>query len=113
MPSLLDLLRGLGRNRTKKATAPVYRPPAAGWFSVQDPDTVGWSHPARAVSSSNLGWIAYDVSRSTLRVKFQNGSIYDYFGVPLGAYLGLLTAPSKGSELHARFKGVYPYNRIA
>ena len=63
------------------------------------------------VQSSNLVAVGYDADTETLRITFHNGT-YDYFGVPLSVYQGLMNAPSHGSY-HARYiKDVYRYQRI-
>jgi len=63
-----------------------------------------------SVSSSNISAIGYE--GSTLRVRFNNGSLYDYYNVPASVYDGLMSAPSKGSYLASRVKGVYRYSQI-
>ncbi len=66
-----------------------------------------------AVSSSNLASIGYDAESKTLEIKFLNGTIYQYFGVPDNIYLGLMSAPSHG-QYHAAYmkKGGYKYFQI-
>lgn len=65
------------------------------------------------VSSSNIESVGYDEATLTVCVKFLNGSLYAYKGVPSFEYEGLKNAPSVGSYLHRNFKNVYPYERIA
>lgn len=65
------------------------------------------------VSSSNIESVGYDETTLTVCVKFLNGSLYVYKGVPSFEYEGLKNAPSVGSYLHRNFKNVYPYERIA
>ncbi len=64
------------------------------------------------VSSSNIASVGYEESTQTVCVRFLNGSLYVYRGVPLMEYEGLRDAPSVGSYLHRNFKNVYPYERI-
>lgn len=64
------------------------------------------------VSSSNLRSVGYDSSTSTLEVEFNDGSIYQYSGVPSSVYQGLMAASSHGSYLHAHIKDRYPYRKI-
>ncbi|MCQ2053510.1 MAG: KTSC domain-containing protein, partial [archaeon] len=45
-----------------------------------------------SVISSNLKAVGYDPLHSLLRIEFNNGSIYDYFGVPQSIYQGLKNA---------------------
>lgn len=62
------------------------------------------------VSSSNLNSVGYE--NGTLYVRFNNGSLYAYSGVPESIYRGLMSASSHGSYLAQNVKGVYPYKRI-
>ncbi len=64
------------------------------------------------VSSSNVSEIGYDVENETVYVRFLNGSLYIYKGVPVADFEGLKNAPSVGSYLHRNYKNVYPYERI-
>ena len=64
------------------------------------------------VSSSNIESIGYDEPNQQVILKFLNGSLYSYKGVPIHEYENLLLAPSCGSYLHRNFKNVYPYERI-
>lgn len=64
------------------------------------------------VSSSNVAEIGYDEATQEVYVRFLNGSLYVYKGVPSLEYQGLLNAPSVGSYLHRNFKNVYPYERV-
>ena len=62
------------------------------------------------VSSSNLSSVGYE--NCTLYVRFHDGSLYAYSGVPESVYRELLSAPSHGHYLAVHVKGVYPYRRI-
>ena len=64
------------------------------------------------VASSNLKSVGYDEGSSILEVEFHSGGIYEYFGVPEGVYLGLMSASSKGQYLHHYVKNSYRCNRI-
>ena len=67
-----------------------------------------------AVDSSNLAAVGYDIESAILEVEFQHGGVYQYFGVPLVVYQGLLNAPSKGTYLNEVVKrGGYRYRRIS
>jgi hypothetical protein len=59
------------------------------------------------VSSSNVRSIGYDPDSSTLEVEFNDGSVYQYSGVPQAEFDGLMAAASKGAYLHARVKNAY------
>ncbi len=65
-----------------------------------------------AVQSSNIESVGYDENDEEVYVKFLNGSVYVYRGVPLHDFEGLRDAPSVGSYLHRNFKNIYPYERI-
>ena len=65
-----------------------------------------------SVSSSNIDSIGYDENDETVYIRFLNGSLYVYKGVPAHEYQNLLGAPSHGSYLNRSFKNIYPYERI-
>lgn len=66
-----------------------------------------------SVSSSDIASIGYDVSRGTLEVKFNKGSVYQYSGVPESVYRGLMNASSHGSYFDANIKkGGYSYRQV-
>ena len=50
----------------------------------------------KAVQSSNLKSVGYDITTKILEVEFLDGSIYQYSRVPLNIYEGLINAVSKG-----------------
>jgi hypothetical protein len=64
------------------------------------------------VSSSNVSEIGYDVESQIVYVRYLNGSLYIYKGVPEADFEGLKNASSVGSYLHRNYKNVYPYERI-
>lgn len=64
------------------------------------------------VSSSNIESIGFDQQNEQVYVRFLNGSLYVYKGVPLHEFENLRDAPSLGSYLHRNYKNVYPYERI-
>lgn len=67
-----------------------------------------------SVQSSNIRSIGYDSSTSILEVEFRDHSIYHYFGVPSQVHVGLMTAASHGSYLHAIVKkGGYHYIKVS
>lgn len=66
----------------------------------------------QSVSSSNVAELGYDDVNQIVYVRFLNGSVYIYKGVPQSEYDGLLNAPSIGSYLHRNYKNGYPYERI-
>ena len=66
----------------------------------------------KPVQSSNIDSVGYDSSEEIVYVKFLDGKLYIYKGVPEHEYSNLLSAVSVGSYLHRNFKNVYPYERI-
>ncbi len=64
------------------------------------------------VSSSNVAEVGYNEETQEVYVRFLNGTLYVYKGVPKFEFEGLLNAPSVGSYLHRNYKNVYPYERI-
>ncbi|HEU0046071.1 MAG TPA: KTSC domain-containing protein [Nitrososphaera sp.] len=64
------------------------------------------------VVSSNIESIGYDDSNQRVLVKFLNGTIYAYIGVPIHEFENLRDAPSLGSYLHRNYKNIYPYERV-
>jgi hypothetical protein len=66
----------------------------------------------RPVNSSNLASVGFDSESETLEVEFNDGSVYQYFGVPVDVYRGLMSAGSHGSYFHQHIRNVYQYTRI-
>lgn len=64
------------------------------------------------VSSSNVGSIGFEPSTSTLEVEFNNGRIYQYYGVPEHVYEEFIQAASKGTYLNHNIKGTYSFTQI-
>ena len=46
-----------------------------------------------AVQSSSLTSVGYDPEAQVLEIEFKNGSVYEYFEVPMPVYRTLLHAP--------------------
>ena len=67
----------------------------------------------QSVSSSNLASVAYDEAAQILEICFKNGGVYQYHGVPLSVYLGLMSAPSVGQYFHRFIKDNYPCYKVA
>ncbi len=62
--------------------------------------------------SSHVEAIQYNEQNQTLTIKFSNGSVYEYMGVPEFIAVGLQGAESKGTYLAANIKGKYKHMRI-
>ncbi len=65
-----------------------------------------------AVVSSNVESIGYDEGTQTLRVRFLNGSEYDYKNVPVMEFEQLKNAQSVGSYMNRNIKGSYAYEKV-
>lgn len=64
------------------------------------------------VSSSNIASIGYDEDNQILEIEFNDGSVYQYSGVPSSDYDGIMNADSKGKYLHANIKNRYPFVKL-
>lgn len=65
------------------------------------------------VESSNLVSVGYDSDNSMLEIEFDKGTVYQYFGVPISIYEGLMKADSHGKYFIAHIKdGPYKYKRV-
>lgn len=65
------------------------------------------------VESSNIAAIGYDRRVQTLRIKFNNGSIYDYPTMPERTYQDFAKAESKGKFFHRIIKPNFAHRRMA
>lgn len=64
------------------------------------------------VASTNVASIGYDEATETLEVEFLNGSIYQYYNVPISIYEQMMQVGSKGKFLNMYIKNAYPYSRV-
>lgn len=64
------------------------------------------------VSSSNIRSIGYDPDSSTLEIEFNNGTVYQYGGVPQAEYDALMSAGSHGTYFNANIKNRYSYSKL-
>jgi uncharacterized protein len=64
------------------------------------------------VVSSSLAAVGYDASSSTLEVEFNNGGVYQYYGVPDAVHEGLMSAGSHGEYFAANIRNSYPYAKL-
>jgi hypothetical protein len=65
-------------------------------------------HPL-AVQSSLLTSVAYDRDRAILQLEFGDGSVYQYFGVPVKGYQELLRAASQGVYFNRHIRSLFRY----
>jgi hypothetical protein len=66
----------------------------------------------KPVTSSNLKSVGYDPGSAMLEIEFQDGSVYQYSGVPQNVHQALMAAASLGSFLHKHIKGKYSYHKV-
>ena len=64
----------------------------------------------KSVESSNIGAVGFE--GGTLRVKFKNGSEYEYKSVPEEYYEAMMKAKSAGSFLTQNIKGRFRFTKI-
>lgn len=64
------------------------------------------------VSSSNIVSIGYDEDDQILEIEFNDGSVYQYPGVPSSEHDGIMSADSKGRYFHANIKNRYPFVKL-
>tara|TARA_R110002110_G_scaffold41633_2_gene131884 strand:- start:859 stop:1074 length:216 start_codon:yes stop_codon:yes gene_type:complete len=66
-----------------------------------------------SVTSSMLSSIGYDKDEEILEIKFANGSLYRYEGVPPNEYYDLIQADSVGKHFTQHVKNAgYPYEKV-
>lgn len=66
----------------------------------------------QSVISSNLSSVGYSSSQMVLEIQFNDGAVYQYFGVPQSVYTSLMNASSHGTYFHAYIRNVYRYTRV-
>lgn len=67
------------------------------------------------VVSSNISAIGYDQAQQVMRVKFTNGSVYDYQHVPKEVHDKIMNADSVGSTFNKEVKSkpsIYPFAKV-
>ena len=69
------------------------------------------------VKSSNVAEVGYEDSTRTLEVEFNDGSIYQYSGVPASVHEGLLDASARGESVGRYFdryvkKAGFKYSKL-
>ena len=64
------------------------------------------------VVSSNIASVGYDPGSRALEICFNNGRVYQYFGVPAHLHRALMSASSHGQFLNQQIKGSYRYARV-
>lgn len=64
------------------------------------------------VTSTDILSVGYDQDQEILEIEFIRGAVYQYSGVPIGVYEGILTADSKGKFFHANIKKAYAFVKL-
>jgi hypothetical protein len=64
------------------------------------------------MNSSAIAGHGYDAGRHTLRLKYRNGRVYDYFEVPPAIYEEFLIADSAGEFVNLSIKPFYHYSEV-
>jgi hypothetical protein len=62
--------------------------------------------------SSVIHTMNYDAGSKVLRIIYQSGAVYDYKDVPEKVYRQMKAAPSRGTFLNRKIKGVFSYEKI-
>lgn len=62
--------------------------------------------------STNIAAVGYSKNKSVLRVRFHDGSEYEFDAVPRTQFLVLMDAPSIGAHFAAHIKGQYQTWRL-
>ncbi len=63
-------------------------------------------------NSSNIAAAGYDAETQTLRVRFSNGSEYDYADVPEALGTGIFEAESAGKFFHGAIRSSFKGARV-
>lgn len=64
------------------------------------------------IKSSNIKSATYNTETSLLTVVFNNGSIYEYEGVPWELFTKFRMADSQGAFLNANIKNKYSFKKF-
>lgn len=64
------------------------------------------------VKSSNIKSATYNTETSLLTIMFNNGSIYEYEGVPWELFTKFRMADSQGAFLNANIKNKYSFKKF-
>lgn len=64
------------------------------------------------VTSSDILSVGYDPDQEILEIEFIRGAVYQYSGVPIAVYEGLMSADSKGKFFHVNIKNTYAFVKL-
>lgn len=65
------------------------------------------------VTSSNVKAIGYLEEKRLLRIRFKDGSAYDYMGIEEEMYIALMASESKGKFIAEKIKDKFLYKKVA
>ncbi len=65
----------------------------------------------QSVASSNLASVGYDEDTETLEVEFQNGSVFQYHGVPAETHKQLIQAGSVGRFFSSNIRKTFEHSK--
>lgn len=63
------------------------------------------------VSSSNIEEVGYVPSTNTLQVKFKNGSLYNYYQVPVEVFEEFIKSESVGKYFQTNVRLVFQFSK--
>lgn len=66
----------------------------------------------RAVVSSSVKSVGYDLRSRTLELEYVSGDVYRYFDVPQPTYAGLLAATSIGAYVNREIKPYFEFAEV-
>jgi len=66
-----------------------------------------------SVSSSNIQSVGYDTEALILQIRFRDGGVYQYSGVPPMIFHGLMSSASKGKYATAHIYKKFSSRKIA
>jgi hypothetical protein len=64
------------------------------------------------IQSSTVRSIGHDPEALTLEIEFTNGTVYQYFDVPVAVYAEFMQATSPGQFFGTQIKGQFRYARL-
>ena len=67
----------------------------------------------QSVVSSDIRAIGYDENSLTLRIEFNSGGVYEYFGVPVSVHSDLMNASSHGKYFHRYIRDKYEFPKLS
>lgn len=64
------------------------------------------------IESSNLQSVGHDPETDTLHIRFKDGSLYEYTGVPAEIHEELMNSGSPGKYVAETLKGKYEHTKL-